>query len=137
MNEERQIILNRAKCLACGDIITSYHRHDYVSCSCRKLSVDGGQEYLRRCYNEPLLVEEMCIYIDDPYEIVRENFYRGGYGKNGDEPLKYVKLSEMSDEWLKNVITYEEDRGNYGKWFVELYEKEIIFRKNNNITILE
>lgn len=136
MEQERQIILNRAKCLSCGDVITSYHRHDYVSCSCNKLSVDGGQDYLRRAYNDASLVEEMCVYIDDPYEIVRENFYRGGYGKNGDEPLKYVKLSEMSDEWLANVLTYEEDRGNWNKWFVRLYEKEIVYRKDNNITIL-
>ena len=137
MEEERQIVLNRAKCLSCGDIIVSYNRHDYKSCSCGKLSVDGGQDYLRRAYNEPLLVEEMSIYVDDEYEIVRENLYRGGYGKNGVEPLKYVKLSEMSDEWLKNVLTYEEDRGNWGKWFVKLYEKEIDYRKINNIKISE
>ena len=82
MEEERQIVLNRAKCLSCGDIIVSYNRHDYKSCSCGKLSVDGGQDYLRRAYNVPLLVEEMSIYVDDEYEIVRENLYRGGYGKN-------------------------------------------------------
>lgn len=137
MEEEKQIILNRAKCLSCGDVITSYHRHDYTSCSCGKLSVDGGQDYLRRSYNDPTLVEEMCVYIDDPYEVVRENFYRGGYGKNGDEPLRYVKLSEMSDNWLKNVLIYEEDRGNWNKWFVRLYIKEIDYRHKNNITILE
>lgn len=136
MEYNRQIILNRAKCLSCGDVITSFNRHDYVTCSCGKLSVDGGQDYLRRAYNDALFVEEMCVYDDDPYEIIRENFYRGSYGKNGDEPLKYVKLSEMSDDWLKNVLIYEEDKGNYHKWFTKLYVKEMDYRKKNNILII-
>lgn len=42
------IIRNSAKCLGCGDEIESTHRHDFVSCSCGDLSVDGGKAYLRR-----------------------------------------------------------------------------------------
>lgn len=38
---------NRAKCKLCGDIIESIHTHDFVSCSCGEISVDGGQSYLR------------------------------------------------------------------------------------------
>lgn len=33
---------NRAKCRLCGDIIESYHKHDFVACSCKEISVDGG-----------------------------------------------------------------------------------------------
>jgi len=39
--------LNRAKCSNCGDVIVSRHRHDFVTCSCESISVDGGQEYNR------------------------------------------------------------------------------------------
>jgi HD-like signal output (HDOD) protein len=42
------IIENAATCLSCGDRIFSKHRHDFVTCSCGAISVDGGQEYLRR-----------------------------------------------------------------------------------------
>ena len=42
------IIQNAATCLACGDFIVSKHRHDFVTCTCGAVSVDGGQEYLRR-----------------------------------------------------------------------------------------
>ena len=42
------IIQNAATCLACGDFIVSKHRHDFVTCTCGAISVDGGQEYLRR-----------------------------------------------------------------------------------------
>ena len=44
----RKIIKNAAQCLACDDIIESTHVHDFVTCKCGKLSVDGGLEYLRR-----------------------------------------------------------------------------------------
>ena len=38
---------NRAKCKLCESIIESHHRHDYVSCKCGEISVDGGDEYFR------------------------------------------------------------------------------------------
>ena len=42
------IIQNAASCNGCGDFIVSKHRHDFVTCSCGAIAVDGGQEYLRR-----------------------------------------------------------------------------------------
>lgn len=43
-----QIVQNMAKCLRCGEIVVSEFRHDFVTCSCGSLSVDGGNAYLRR-----------------------------------------------------------------------------------------
>lgn len=37
----------KIKCLECGDIIESKHRHDMVWCSCGGLFIDGGDEYIR------------------------------------------------------------------------------------------
>jgi HD-like signal output (HDOD) protein len=42
------IVQNAVNCLSCGDFIVSKHRHDFVTCTCGAISVDGGQEYLRR-----------------------------------------------------------------------------------------
>lgn len=42
------IVQNAVNCLSCGDLIVSKHRHDFVTCTCGAVSVDGGQEYLRR-----------------------------------------------------------------------------------------
>ena len=39
---------NKAQCRECSDIIESTHRHDFVTCACGKISVDGGTAYLRR-----------------------------------------------------------------------------------------
>ena len=42
---------NRARCKKCGDIIESKHRHDFVTCTCGAISVDGGYDYIRRVGN--------------------------------------------------------------------------------------
>ena len=43
-------IRNRVRCLKCGDIIESTSRYDYVTCSCKAVSVDGGPHYMRRIF---------------------------------------------------------------------------------------
>ncbi|EEQ59242.1 hypothetical protein CBFG_02952 [Clostridiales bacterium 1_7_47FAA] len=43
-----KIIKNCIQCKTCGEVIESKFRHDFVSCSCGRCSVDGGMEYLRR-----------------------------------------------------------------------------------------
>lgn len=37
----------KVKCLKCGDIIQSTHRHDFRWCSCQSVAVDGGDDYMR------------------------------------------------------------------------------------------
>lgn len=41
-------IKNSAKCLICKQTIESKQRHDFVTCKCGNLSVDGGMYYLKR-----------------------------------------------------------------------------------------
>lgn len=44
--------MNRAQCLRCGEVLESLHRHDFRTCSCGNLSVDGGEDYLKRSFGE-------------------------------------------------------------------------------------
>jgi len=39
--------MGKVKCNKCNSIIESLHSHDFVTCSCGKVSIDGGSEYLR------------------------------------------------------------------------------------------
>ena len=41
------IIRNAAQCAKCDDVIESTHVHDFVSCKCGAIFIDGGHEYLR------------------------------------------------------------------------------------------
>ena len=54
-----KIICNKAKCLICGDIIESNFRHEFVTCRCGALSVDGGHSYIRRAFIRPEDFEEL------------------------------------------------------------------------------
>lgn len=42
------IYVNKAQCRLCNDIIESKSLHDFVSCSCGEIHVDGGRHYLKR-----------------------------------------------------------------------------------------
>jgi hypothetical protein len=44
-----RIIRNSIQCKFCDDVIESKHRHDFKTCKCGMVSVDGGHDYLRRC----------------------------------------------------------------------------------------
>lgn len=56
---EPKLIQNRAKCLLCGEILESTDVHDFKTCSCGNLSVDGGLEYLKRLAKSRDTYEEL------------------------------------------------------------------------------
>ena len=58
----KKLLINQARCLLCGDIVTSKYSHDYVTCKCGNLSIDGGNEYPRRLYNEPNSYQDLSEY---------------------------------------------------------------------------
>jgi hypothetical protein len=57
--------VNAAKCLKCNDIIRSKNIHDYVTCSCGNLSVDGGSWYLKRIVNDDSSYMELSEKFND------------------------------------------------------------------------
>lgn len=44
---------NRAKCKSCNSVLESFHRHDFVTCKCGAIAIDGGQEsgYMRAVFD--------------------------------------------------------------------------------------
>ena len=44
------ILVNAAKCMYCYEIVESKWRHDFNTCRCGNLSVDGGLDYIRRAF---------------------------------------------------------------------------------------
>jgi len=103
--------------------------------------VDGMYSF---CYNMDGEICHMAAWTEvEPIDTVEENIEtlrkylkRGGRGKNGDQPLKYVPICEMSDEWLANTITYETEHRPDNDW-IQLYKWELKYRKDNGINITE
>ena len=134
--EEPRLILSKIQ-TPDGTILTSHHRHDYVThtdINGETYMLDGGNDYQRTSVNKESF-KDLSIWSDAPYEIIRENFHRGGRGKNGDEPLEWVPLSEMSDEWVKNCIEYNDNLGMGKSYANYLYCKELRYRQRMGIKI--
>ena len=53
--------INAVKCLKCEEIIESKHRHDFVTCGCGNVSVDGGKDYCRRVFKSKEYVEVRVV----------------------------------------------------------------------------
>ena len=115
------IIKNSIKCLNCKDEIISRSNHDYVECSCGSVSVDGGQCYLKRSGK----YEETSVTTHSSIEEIREAFMWGSYGKNGDEPLKLIKLKDLEDSHLLAIIKSQK---RLGQEIISLFVKELQFR---------
>ena len=43
----KKSIKNAFKCLYRNDIIESKHQHDFTTCQCGEMSIDGGTSYIR------------------------------------------------------------------------------------------
>lgn len=124
-----------------GTILESKHRHDYVShidsLNNQQYVVDGGYDYLRRSIPVGLPYDELSLHASSPFEELRKVLKRGTYGKNGDEELKFIPLSEMSDEHVKNCIKYNINNNGVFSNNVIIYYRELYYRCENNITIEE
>lgn len=57
-----KILRNRIRCVHCGDIIESESVHDFQTCSCGAVSVDGGHEYCKRSFRDPSDYEDLSEY---------------------------------------------------------------------------
>ncbi len=62
----RRIKRNAIPCSICGDIIESTCRHDFKQCSCGRVFVDGGLDYLRGEYTKSIDdYTELSVFKDD------------------------------------------------------------------------
>lgn len=57
MENSMIIVSNKIQCKHCGEIIESTSVHNFVSCKCGKVAVDGGKDYLKRCGNKEDYIE--------------------------------------------------------------------------------
>lgn len=61
------IIQNAVICNKCDEFIFSKTRHDFVTCKCGAISVDGGQDYLRRVGDLSAAIDMSWELPDDLY----------------------------------------------------------------------
>ncbi len=125
----KQLVYNSITCDECSETIVSYHRHDYKTCGCpNEATVDGGTEYLRYGAKNMSKIKQFAVYTDDDFEIVRKYATRGSRGKDGTEPLSWIAICDMDDNYLQAVLDY-----GGPEWHLELIKKEIEWRQSEQV----
>ena len=122
----RKLILNRIR-TPDQTILTSRHRHDFKSHKDKNGEIymnDGGIDYIKRSVNiKPY--EDLSLYTTDSFEKLRGGLEWATYGKNGDEPLQYKSISNMSTKHINAVLL----NCRVSDYMKEIFEKEIEYRK--------
>lgn len=120
----KQLVYNSVTCQECNETIVSYHRHDYKTCSCpNEAMVDGGTAYLRYGAKDMSKIKIFAVYDDDDFELVRQYATRGSRGKDGNQPLSWIAIRDMDDDYLEAVLDY-----GGADWHLALIKKEILYR---------
>ena len=118
-----------------GTVLTSRHRHDFKSHKDKNNEIyvcDGGIDYIKRSVNiEPY--EDLSLYSTDSFEKLREGIEWGSRGKNGDEPLQYKSISNMSSNHITAILS----KIKLADYLKELFEKEISFRSEYELKELK
>jgi hypothetical protein len=117
-----------------GTILESTSRWDYKehvdTTNGKTYVIDGGLDYFRRSVHSDEV--DLSVTLDDGHEAVREALTWGTYGKNGDQPLTYIKLKDMSLEHICNCL--EDVTNMYPQYRTamknELEYRHLEFQKN-------
>jgi len=106
-----------------GTMLISAHRHDcrtyFDSSVSREYMIDGGLDYIRRNLNIIPPADNFTIYDNDLFEIIREKFLWGTYGKEGTDPMTWVVLKDMSSEHINNILEIDNISEDRRKFYME------------------
>ncbi len=129
MIKDEQIVYNACR-TPDGTVIESTHRHDYITHLDKNGETymrDGGQDYIRASINKEK-AEDLSLTMGDGHAKVREVVKWGTYGKNGDEPLHYIPVSEMTTEHIQAVL---ENVFGIAPWREQVFIDEIQYREDS------
>lgn len=71
----RKVLVNKARCKKCNDIIESKHEHDFKRCSCGSIFIDGGTDYQKYGWglNQQEEKSELDDFIDFSYSVYEDD----------------------------------------------------------------
>lgn len=130
----RNLIVNKVRCKICGEVLESRHRHDYKTCSCdQKTMIDGGLDYGRYGGVDLDQIEHLSVYDNDPHDLIRQSATWGTYGKNGDQPISYIKIADMTNNHINAIL--EKFGARVYPTMLKAFKDELLYRQENNIII--
>jgi hypothetical protein len=110
-----------------------YDFKQYVDANGNTYMVDGGLDYERRTAHGDEVDASLYLHEDD-FEVIRDQVTWGTYGKNGDQPLQRVPVSELSDALIEAVLKPKSLHRVHSN-FREVLMVERQYRIENNIKV--
>jgi hypothetical protein len=127
------ILRNQAICVRCNDHIKSVHKHDFKSCVCGELSVDGGTDYLRRL-GSPSQYRDTSITIPEELPFKEAAQYLGVLVALGDTSVAgttWLEGQMIAQEKNKPWFKRPKDKRTLIKWCRKLRDWDLIEELTN------
>lgn len=129
MNDKIQMVANRWMSKD-GTVLHSKHRHDYVShtdaITGKEVFIDGGDDYIRMSGD----LENMCVFVNDPHEKIREVFTWRSYGKPSDADYGVTRFLVLKDMETAHIEAILDTQGHIIDTYVEkIFLDELKFRR--------
>lgn len=77
-------------------IYNSTHVHEFVQTTDGRYFTDGGLEYIRRNFIDNACCVDLSLDESNSLSEICERLLWGTYGINGDQPLKWVRIKDMT-----------------------------------------
>lgn len=125
------IIQNAIRIIDQDTILISRNVHDYQEHD--GYFVDGGNDYQRYGYpnGKQNNVENLLIHDTDDFHIIKRKMIWGTYGKDGKQPLRFIRLIDANTEHLEailKIILVSELRKEIIKSII--FDRKLIERRN-------
>lgn len=131
------IIQNAVYITSKNKFLVSTHTHDFVSeylDDGTLVAVDGGYNYFRRFGMDNEDVVDFSLTDDHDFEYIVDKMLWGTYGKDGNNPLQYVRLLDCTTEHLKAILEQDHiknsDKGTLGFIVRKVCKKILESRKD-------
>ena len=112
-----------------GTVLESKHTHDFVMHRDRvtddDIGIDGGHVYLRRI-GSLAFCGDLSVTTKDDFELVRDAFTWGTYGKDGKQSRTEVKLQDMTSEHIQAILSTQQHIKD--SVVEQLFKQELLYR---------
>lgn len=126
------ILRNQGKCHNCDDLIASINQHDYRTCKCGAIAVDGGTSYLRRMGN---VVEESIVLKNDVSKEVALQYIAMLFALDGKSWRKTSEVMFKMKQQAKKMpwLPVPTDHSQLLRWLRKLVNEDLIDEEHKKV----
>lgn len=120
-----------------GTELVSEHRHDFkihIDANGKTYGIDGGRDYQRIIGDWEDCKATLVSYPGSDFELVRNAFKWGTFGKDGKSKLVYKKLSELTNSHIDAII---KTQTHLPKDAIDMFKHELKYRQEFSINIVD